>query len=89
MTLNAMNNSSLWVTWAPLGHELKALYAINSFGLLTSMTLGHELKALDAMSSSRLLMTWKTMGCELRAKMLWIALGCGWHQWVYVISSSP
>ena len=28
--LNAMKCSELWITWATLGHELKALDAINS-----------------------------------------------------------
>ena len=36
-----------------LGHELKALEAMNNSGLsMTGNTLGHELRALDAMNSS-------------------------------------
>ena len=39
------------MTWAPQGHELKALDAMNNFGMwLTWMTLGSELKDLDVMN---------------------------------------
>ena len=33
MTLDAMNNSGLWIALATLGLELRALNDMNSFGL--------------------------------------------------------
>ena len=33
MGYDVMNNSMLWMTWATLGYELKALYAMNNYGL--------------------------------------------------------
>ena len=37
------------------GSELRALNAMNNFGLwLASMNLGHDISALDAVKSSRL-----------------------------------
>ena len=52
--LNAMNNSGLWMTWAPLGHELRSLNAINRSGLfMTWITWGHELKAIHILWTSQ------------------------------------
>ena len=66
--LDVMDSSGLLMTWATLGHELRALDFMNSFGLwLTWMTLGRELRALDAMNSLGLWLTWTTLGHELKA----------------------
>ena len=44
-----------------LGHELKALDAMNIFELwMTYSTLGQDLRALDAMNNSELLIIRKT-----------------------------
>ena len=89
MALNAKNSLGLCMTWMNLDHELRTLvlWTTQGYGLYKENNYGsRELRPFDAFESLGVLIIWMILVMCLWLQMPLTTHGCGWHEWLWVMS---